>query len=274
MRRSLLALGAVTALACGGDPDLTTPGGGGSGGLGATGGFGAESGTGGTTSCAASIEVVHFDTDDGVTLEADLYASAEPQSPAVVLLHMTPPENDRTNYPAAFIDALVAQGIHVLNVDRRGAGASGGVPVDAYIGPAGKLDAKAGMSFLMQRECPPDPFRIGLVGASNGTTTVLDYAVYASEEPETPFPSALVFLGAGLYTEKQSTVSAHREELETFPMLFVFSPAEQDWHSSLQAGAPATWSFELYDPGEHGTKMLTARPESISRVAGYLADVL
>ena len=42
--------------------------------------------------------------------------------------------------------------------------------------------------------------RIAVVGASNGTTTALDFAVYASTDPKVPFPSALVFLTGGTYT--------------------------------------------------------------------------
>jgi pimeloyl-ACP methyl ester carboxylesterase len=243
-----------------------------SGGYGGVGAGGA--GGSGGPSCPQATEVVHFVTDDGVTLEADEYTTGEAMAPAVVLLHMIPPANDRTNYPPGFIEALLAKKIRVLNVDRRGAGASGGVAEDAYLGPNGKLDAKAAFTFLTQGECGADPLRVGIVGASNGSTTALDYAVAAAQDSSLLFPSALVFLTGGTYTENQNKVSDHRDDLEPLPLLFVFSAAERDWSAALMPGAPSTWTFQEYDPGDHGTNMFSARPESIALVADYLADVL
>jgi len=247
------------------------------GGAVASGGYGGvgSGGAGGSgPSCPQTTEVVHFVTDDGVTLEADEHTTGEAMGPAVVLLHMIPPANDRSNYPPDFIEALLAKKIRVLNVDRRGAGASGGVAEDAYLGPNGKLDAKAAVAFLTQGECGADPLRVGIVGASNGTTTALDYAVASAQDSNLLFPSALVFLTGGTYTENQNQVSDHRDELEPLPLLFVFSTAERDWSAALMPGAPSTWTFQEYDPGDHGTAMFSARPESITRVADYLADVL
>lgn len=267
---------AFSCLACAGE-DPASPGGG--GGFGATGGYGGSGGTpavggGGSVQCATSSSVVKLQTDDGVELEADFHPTGEPTGPAVVLLHMIPPANDRTNYPKELVDALVAQKIQVLNVDRRGAGASGGVAEEAYLGDKGKLDAKAAVRFLTESACPADPFRVGIVGASNGTTTALDYAVYAGTESTVVFPSALVFLTAGSYTENQHKIDDQREVLDPLPILFVFSKDERDFSILHSAGAPSTWRFQEYDPGDHGTKMLTVRPESIDLVTSYLKEVL
>src|SRR5690606_18492400 len=128
--------------------------------------------------CNASY-VVGLPTDDGLTLEADLH-TAGVGGPAVVLLHMAPPTNDRTNWPDDLIAQLVASGVTVLNVDRRGTAASGGLAEEAANGPNGVLDAKAAFDFLAYSECLIDIDRIVWVGASNGTTTVLDFAVLAS----------------------------------------------------------------------------------------------
>ena len=72
------------------------------------------------------------------------------------------------------IDALVERGFTVLNVDRRGAGDSGGVAREAYTGPNGRLDAVAARAFLLDSACGVAPDRIAFVGASNGTTTIVD----------------------------------------------------------------------------------------------------
>ena len=250
---------------------------GGSGGLagsGAGGSGGASGSGGGGGDCASGTSVVHFTTDDGVTLEADDYSTGELGGPGVVLLHMNPPTNDRKNYPQVFIDAVLGKNIHVLNVDRRGAGGSQGNPQDAYLGDKGKYDAKAAVEFLAKGGCALDPQRIAIVGASNGTTTALDYTVYASTEPSVPFPSALVFLTGGTYTESQNEIAAHHDVLDELPILFVFSTAEAAWSSAFEPGAPPAWTFAEYDPGDHGTGMFTAEPASIDKVAGYLASVL
>jgi pimeloyl-ACP methyl ester carboxylesterase len=229
----------------------------------------------GDPSCpAVDGEVVQLTTEDGETLAADLYTSGQKGGRAVVLLHMIPPTNTRRNYPRAFIDALLERGISVLNVDRRGAGGSTGRAQEAYTGPNGKWDAKAAVDFLVAHPCAPDPGRIGVVGASNGTTTALDYAVYAAGAAGAVRPAALVFLTGGAYTETNTRVSAQRAVLEPLPIQLVFSTAERAWSAGLQGTAPSTWRFEEYDPGDHGTRMLTVRPEASALIGDFLQDAL
>src|SRR5262245_51857736 len=96
-------------------------------------------------------------TEDGLTLQGDFYATGAVGGPGAVLLHMIPPQWNRTSYPRAFIDELVASGISVLNLDRRGAGGSAGVAVDAYLGPNGKLDVEAAVGYLAAHACAIDP---------------------------------------------------------------------------------------------------------------------
>lgn len=274
VRRPLLlvALALSSASACRESDERAAAGG--AAGMGGSGAWAGTSSGGGSAACTSAPAVVSFLTDDGVKLEADDYPTGEGLGPSVVLLHMIPPANDRSNYPPAFIDALVAQKIRVLNVDRRGAGASEGDALEAYTGDKGKLDAKAAMLHLTSGACGVDPMRIGVVGASNGTTTALDYAVHASANSELPFPSALVFLTGGSYTENQNSLGAHHDELAQVPIQFVFSAAESAWSKGYQPGAPSAWRFQEYDPGDHGTKMFEARPESIDAVVGFLAEVL
>jgi hypothetical protein len=275
---SLLILLTACSTRTGGD---VAPDAGGVAGAGGASGSGGSSGTGGLAgsgggggACVTGASVVHFVTDDALTLEADDYSTGEVGGPGVVLLHMDPPDNDRKNYGTAFIDAVLQKQIHVLNVDRRGAGGSQGDPQDAYLGGKGKLDAKAAMEFLANGGCAVDPFRIAIVGASNGTTTALDYTIYASSVTSVPFPSALVFLSGGPYTETQNAISDYHQVLDGEPILFVFPTVESAWNQTYEVGAPSAWVFAEYDPGAHGTLMFTAAPESIDKVASFLADVL
>ncbi|MEM9695813.1 MAG: hypothetical protein AAGA56_24935, partial [Myxococcota bacterium] len=75
---------------------------------------------------------VELTTDDDQILAADLTTVGKRGAPGVILLHMIPPANDRSNYSASFIQALASRGLNVLNVDRRGAGESSGDPKRAY----------------------------------------------------------------------------------------------------------------------------------------------
>lgn len=137
------------------------------------------------TTCLKKHEVVRPSTDDGVELVADLYTTGTTGAPAVILLHMIPPQNDRANYPAGFIEALRARGLTVLNLNRRGAAGSGGVAKEAYKGDKGWLDVKAARDLLLAHPCAPPRHRVALVGASNGTTSALDFTSHALSDAAT-----------------------------------------------------------------------------------------
>jgi alpha-beta hydrolase superfamily lysophospholipase len=189
-----------------------------------------------------------------VKLSAELHSTGKAGGPAAILIHMIPPSNDHKNFPAAFVDKLVAKGITVLNIDRRGAGASGGVAKEAYTGPQGKLDAKAAFAFMTTSPCSADASRVAIVAASNGTTTALDHTLAAG----------------GTYTELQNTFAKNRPALDAMPIMFVFSKAERAWSAALQPGAPAAWQFKEYDKGDHGTRMFQAQPASMDAVAEFV----
>ena len=114
-----------------------------------------------------------FPTEDGLQLEADWCPAGDALAPILILLHMIPPHNDRSNYPPALRSEWVQGGYSILNVDRRGAGNSSGKAKDAYEGPKGLLDLKASHRFLTDHGFAPKAGNWGCVGASNGTTTCL-----------------------------------------------------------------------------------------------------
>jgi dienelactone hydrolase len=237
----------------------------------------------GVAACGASSgtllhpggSTVALTTDDGVALEADLYLTGDAGGPGVILLHEIPPSNTRANYKAKFIDALVSRGMNVINVDRRGAGGSKGNPMDAYIGPNGKLDAKAARDLLVHHRAAIDAHRVAIVGASNGSATAVDFTIAAAGDPTLgPPPSTLVFLTGGTYTEAQNSFADHRAVLDAIPILFVYSREERAWSAGLSMGAPSAWSFKEYSPGEHGTRMFDVQPAAIDDVAEFLRSKL
>lgn len=195
-------------------------------------------------------EVLSLTTLDGVSLEADYYP-APPGAPAALLLHMIPPHWERSSWPAAFIEGLRAKGWAVLALDRRGAGASGGDPEEAYTGPGGRLDVAAAIGALRARGVGE---HLIVLGASNGSTSAVDYATWSASSG-LPQPAGLVLMTGGSYTEAQQPMSA----VAGFPVLFTYSTEERAW-SEAQRGGSDRWTFMEVEKGAHGTKMFEAHP--------------
>jgi pimeloyl-ACP methyl ester carboxylesterase len=224
--------------------------------------------------CIAGQEVVQIATQDGVTLAADFASTGEQGAALAILLHMRPPNNDRSNFPPAFIQALNDTGFHVLNVDRRGAGGSDGVAEEAYTGVGGQLDVTAAVDFATTHPCAPNMDRLVLIGASNGTTAALDYTVTAAAASK-PKPAAMVFLTGGGYTENQHNIAGQTDSLNTLPLLFVFSTAERDWSTAFDTvTAPTSWLFMEYLNGDHGTRLFDVEPNSIQTIVDWVAQAV
>ncbi len=209
-----------------------------------------------------AAERVEVETRDGVRLVADAYRGPA-GAPAILLLHMTPSGGwNRTDWPTSFIGALRAEGWWVFNLDRRGAGESDGVAEDAYLGEAGKYDAEAAALWLQDRGAGP----LAIVGASNGTTTAVDYAGW----PERPVPVvALAFLSGGPYTENQRPVRG----LE-IPIFFATSTEERAWTDAQRPDAPPSWVFHEYPEGGHGTHLFASAPRVQQDLVAFLRSVL
>jgi pimeloyl-ACP methyl ester carboxylesterase len=193
------------------------------------------------------VERVELTTDDGVVLVGDYYGQTAP-TPAVLLLHMIPPNYDRGSWPNRFIELLRDSGFSVLALDRRGAGESGGDAVDAYTGELGVNDAFAAAAFFETQEATS----ISIIGASNGTTTTMDYAVEA-EGAGWPAPRAIVWMSPGSYTESQHRLA----ELEMADVLELYPTSEASWAERAAGKAPQgeAWTLIEYDPGSHGTDL-------------------
>ena len=195
--------------------------------------------------------VVTFDTTDDVTITADFHPASSADRGAVVLLHMIPPNWDRSSYPLRVRTALQDLDLNVLNIDRRGAGDSTGTARDAYEGAATSLDVEAAVAFLLDeaRSCAVDGAKLMLVGASNGTTSVYDYTA-ARVNMELPAPAAMVWLSPGTYTVAQNALADH--PLSELPLLIVH-PDNEPWSTQL-AAVPEAWKVVEIASGQHGTQ--------------------
>lgn len=205
--------------------------------------------------CSSEEAVVSLTTGDGLLLAADYQPAATQSRGAVVLLHMIPPGNDRTGYPDEVRQAIADLDLSVLNVDRRGAGGSEGVAQESYEGPGGLLDVEAAMRFITNPElpCPVDPSKIAIVGASNGTTSVLDYAV--GHDAGLPEPAAMVWMSPGSYTENQNRIPSSRAVLDQLPLMWLY-PSSETYASTFIDDASPAWRF--VERGDaHGTRMFS-----------------
>lgn len=222
----------------------------------------------GATACEGDAQVVNLTTTDGVRLEADFYPAGEGDK-AALLLHMIPPGNDRSNYPPVFIRALNDAGYAVLNLDRRGAGGSEGDPSAAYEGPAGRLDAVAGLAALQESACRIAPSSVVIIGASNGTTTALDYTVDSSVA-EQDRPRALVFLSPGSYTENQNTMAEHASTLAAMRVFFGYPDSERAWPEGVRELDGGSWAFKEYAGGGHGARLFDSSPQVLGDIIAFL----
>jgi len=209
---------------------------------------------------------VQLTTRDGVSLVADLYPASAAGRPGVVLLHMTPrgPWN-RKDWPVSFIEKLHAHDWAVIAVDRRGAGDSGGEATDAFEGDNGRYDVEACVAKLNENTLGA----LVVIGASNGTTSMIDYAVWAGGEG-LPEVAAMGFMTGGTYTEHQTAMA----DVPKVPAIFTYSTEERDWSVAQQPLDPGTWSFREYPDGAHGTKMFEAEPAVADHLDAFLAGLL
>ena len=209
--------------------------------------------------------VIQLETRDGVMLEADYYPSQSEGATAFVLLHMYAVYYDRTGWPLDFIETLTGHGWTVLVPDRRGAGNSEGDPEESWNGEKGKWDVEACVLRLQE-----DGYgALAVVGASNGTTSMVDYANWAEDEG-LPEPVLLGYMTGDAYTIANSWVS----NLSPVPAIFTYSTEESAWSVSQMDLDPGTWAFHEYPDGAHGTQMFTAAPEVADDLEAYFLQWL
>ena len=208
---------------------------------------------------------VALSTEDGICLVGDYYVASS-GNPGVVLLHMTPTSWDRKSWSIDFVRRVHAEQWHVLNLDRRGAGDSDGEPEDAFNGDGGRKDVDAAVSFLVEQGASS----ISLISASNGSTSALDYAVWARDNARVE-PVSLVMMSGGSYTENQNSIS-RLAEMET-PTLFQADDEDGLWfEENFDALNPGDWDYIEYPGAGHGSQMLDETPEVGDDILDFVGE--
>jgi len=200
-------------------------------------------------------KTVEVDSIDGTPLVGSFYAAGRPDSPAILLLHQW--DSDRHSYDE-FAARMQPRGFAVLAIDGRGFGESNRRANGALLA-AGRTDADvkrmlgdvdAAFSYLTKQQ-NVDPKRVGIVGASYGSSLAV---IYAADHPEV---AAVALLSPGLnYFGNMQTEPA----VKRFGDRPLFMTAAEDDKESADAvrslgAADLSAVRKVYSSGGHGTAL-------------------
>lgn len=224
----------------------------------------------------AKAETVTIDTPDGAKLIGSFYNPQKPNSPALLLIHVW--TANRHTYDE-FAERMNGQGYAVLSFDGRGFGEStkkadgSEIKVDLDKGIDPKLllsDANAAVEFL-SKQANVDANKIGIVGASYGSSVAI---MYAADHPKI---AAVVLLSPGInYFDNLPTVPAIKK-YGTRPILLVAAEDDKesaaDVHKLKEASGGPNAEVTVYADGGHGTAIF-AHKDADHNAAHPLADLM
>ncbi|MED5370264.1 MAG: alpha/beta hydrolase [Myxococcota bacterium] len=208
-----------------------------------------------------AMQTLTLTTRDEVQITTDYYGQSSSEVTLVVFAHMNPSAGfNRTDWPTDFLESLHESGLALMVLDRRGAGDSEGMAADAYNTVKGAYDLEA---CVLRAQA--DGFdKLLMVGASNGSTSVLDYASLEGSEAW-PALDGFMFLSPGNYTQANHDLSAIAE----LPGWVGFPTSEAANADDFEAVNP-DWPVVIYDPGSHGTQIFGVNEQLAVDMEGWL----
>ena len=218
-----------------------------------------------TTSLAAQSRDVDLTAADGTNLKATYMSPGRP-GPAMLLVHQC--NMDRTSW-SGIATQLVDAGVHVLTLDLRGFGDSGGPPVREIGFPAfmqqAPGDVDVAFDHLVGQE-GVDAERVGAGGASCGAMLTADLAARRDVE-------ALMLL-SGPPSEAAVANMASSPELAVFAAAATGDTVTPGVADALQgavdgSGHPHS-TARIYDGPEHGLPMFDRNPDLEPALVSWL----
>jgi dienelactone hydrolase len=221
---------------------------------------------------SAQPRIVDLAASNGVTLKATLYPASS-RGPGVLLLHQCNRERSAWNDLA---QRLSSAGLHVLTMDLRGYGDSGGgrfnqLPRAEQLKQQGLWPADIDLAFQYLAS-QPNVMRdsIGVGGASCGVNNAVQTA---RRHPEV---KSLVLLSGTTDLEGRRLLRAGRR-IPTFLALadddeFPVSVATTQWLYSLTATPEK--KLVRYSTGGHGADMFRPHPELITAIVDWFRATL
>jgi dienelactone hydrolase len=174
---------------------------------------------------------------------------------------------------------MQTKGVNVLAIDGRGFGESVRTAEGKSVDPertdaavkAMLGDVGAALDFLSKQK-NVDPARIGIVGASYGSSLAL---IYAADNPKI---KAVALLSPGLnYFGNMQTVPAVKKYGDR-PLLLVAAEDDKDSADAVRTlmveGANEKYQTQIYNEGGHGTGLFRARVGLEDLLGQFLAEGL
>lgn len=215
-------------------------------------------------SSQTSSQTVNITSPDGVVLVGSFLEASKPNSPGLLLLHQW--QSDRHSYDE-FAKRMHEKGFAVLSIDGRGFGEST-KKADGTTVTAGRTDAdvkamlgdvSAAFDFLSKQK-NVDPARIGIVGASYGSSLAI---IYAADNPKVP---AVALLSPGLNYFGNMPTRPAVEKYGDRDLLVVASQGDTDSaaaaESFMKIGNTRYGFFILPVGSSHGTEMFKYRDKT------------
>jgi pimeloyl-ACP methyl ester carboxylesterase len=208
---------------------------------------------------APAGQTVRINSPDGVVLVGTYLPAEKPASPALLLLHQW--ESDRHSWDD-FAGQLQKDGFNVLAIDGRGFGEST-TKTDGSTVTAGRTpgdvkamlgDVDAAFNYLSDQN-NVDPKRVGIIGASYGSSLAL---IYAADHPKV---AAIALLSPGLnyfgnmqtepamksYNDRPAFLGSAKDDPDSFNAVTELSKL---------SGEPDRVLAVAVDKGGHGTALL------------------
>ncbi len=210
---------------------------------------------------AAGSETIKFESAGKVEIVGIFYQSTNANSPAVLLLHQW--GSNRRSYEE-LAKRLQNKGFGVLAIDGRGFGESTRTADRAVIAPARndaavsgmKADVDNALNFLAKQK-NVDPSRIGIVGASYGSSLAM---IYGAENKKV---KSVALLSPGLnYFGNMPIENAAKDYGDRY-LLMVAAGDDKESAETVrtlkQAAANDKYQMQIYEKGGHGTGLFSAR---------------
>ena len=199
---------------------------------------------------------------DGANLVGTFFGSAKPNSPALLLLHQW--QSDRHSYDD-FAKRMQEEGFNVLAIDGRGFGQSVKT-TDGKTVSAGRSDddvklmlgdVRAACDFLAKQK-DVDPTRIGIVGASYGSSLAI---IYGADDPKV---KAIALLSPGLNYFGNMPTEPAVERFRNRPLYLIAAEDDQESADSVRklsthGAIDGKWQVTIFKKGGHGTGLFVAK---------------
>ena len=206
---------------------------------------------------SSNLTTVTITSPDGVNLVGSFYPAPNPHSPGLLLLHQW--QSDRHSFDE-FAKQMQAKGFAVLSIDGRGFGEST-KKADGTTIAAGRTDADvrgmlgdvdAAFNYLSNQP-NVDPKRIGIVGASYGSSLAI---IYAADHHSV---ASVALLSPGLnYFGNMATEPA----IKKYGDRRLYMTAARDDQESADAvdklaaaGNNPKYASKVHEKGGHGTAL-------------------